>query len=706
MYESHYGLSGPPFQLNPDPNFYFDSKGHSNALAYLKFGVYQGEGFIVVTGEIGAGKTTLVRTLLSGLNSEQVVAAQVVSTQLESGDLLRAIITAFGISPTGPSKAHLIATLEAFLTALAAKGRRALLVVDEAQNLSLEAIEELRMLSNFQLGKHALLQSFLVGQPELRRLLESSAMEQFRQRVIASCHLGPLDALETRAYIEHRLHRVGWTGRPAIEEGAFEEIHGCTSGIPRRINLLSNRLLLRAYLSNEDVIRVSDVLETSREMRGEVGEPAFVATPVRPIASGEPPGGASSRNASVDADRSPATVVRRLHFPGGRVPEHPVFCVVDSRSGYMKAAALAEAFAQHPQSPPLIAVNPGSLDAVALEQDVKGIMPPPLDVHLGVENDRYPQSAAQVMLQFDELLREFSPRAVLVCGNGVGVLHCALAASGLGIPVARLEGGQREAHSPVGERNSVLIDRLADLIYTTRLTAHYTLYREGVPSQRVHCCGGLVDNVMHRLAPHAQQAISQSPLLVAAPQVLRHAGGILLVTALVPRGSMSGKRLEALVLMMRVLSKQSAVVWAVTAETLATLKGERLDKRLRDADVLLYPDLGYLEGLGLLEQARCLVTGTEGRVSEEAAALGVPVIGLTGEAGVHASANEESGLPLESDLGRLQQTLQEILMRERPPAEEPAYWNGGPAAQLASHFLEWLPRRLASERNAPMPAAS
>jgi len=163
MYESKFGLSGPPFQLNPDPAFYFDSRGHSNALSYLKFGVHQGEGFIVVTGEIGAGKTTLVRTLLEGVNSDEVAAAQVLNTQLESGELLQAILTAFGVASSGGSKAQLLASLEAFLTSVAVEGRRALLVVDEAQNLGREAIEELRMLSNFQLGNHALLQSFLIG---------------------------------------------------------------------------------------------------------------------------------------------------------------------------------------------------------------------------------------------------------------------------------------------------------------------------------------------------------------------------------------------------------------------------------------------------------------------------------------------------------------------------------------------------------------
>lgn len=275
MYESHFGFTGTPFNLTPDPAFYFESRGHGNALSYLKFGVHQGEGFVVVTGEIGAGKTTLVRTMLSELDRERIVAAQIVSTQLEAGDLLRSVAISFGIAPKTLSKPDLIATIEAFLTALVIERKRALLIVDEAQNLNRQAIEELRMLSNFQLGSHALLQSFLVGQPELRVLLTSKPMEQFRQRVIASCHLGPMDRKETQHYVEHRLKKVGWSGRPGFDAAAFDHIHDAAAGIPRRVNLLCNRLLLSAFLTSATRIDAPVVESMAREMRAEVEAPGF-----------------------------------------------------------------------------------------------------------------------------------------------------------------------------------------------------------------------------------------------------------------------------------------------------------------------------------------------------------------------------------------------------------------------------------------------
>jgi len=273
MFEPFYGLSGSPFQLSPDPSFFYGSRGHKRAYAYLQYGLYQGEGFIVLTGEVGAGKTTLIRSLLQQLESTKVIAAQLVSTQLDADSLLRAVATAFGLVVKDGDKARIIAQLEAFLVSLVPKGSRALLIVDEAQNLAPEAIEELRMLSNFQLQNRALLQSFLVGQPELRLLMRSSRMQQLRQRVIASYHLGPLDADETRAYIEHRMKHVGWTGDPKFEDEVFDLVHRFTGGIPRRINTLCNRTLLAGFLSERHRIGVKDLEEVISEFNEEFGEP-------------------------------------------------------------------------------------------------------------------------------------------------------------------------------------------------------------------------------------------------------------------------------------------------------------------------------------------------------------------------------------------------------------------------------------------------
>ena len=277
MYESFFGLTGKPFQLNPDPSFFYGSRGHKRAFAYLEYGLYQSEGFIVITGDIGAGKTTIVRSLLEQLDSSKVVAVQLVSTQLQADDMLRAVGTAFGIPVRSVDKAILLASLEAFLCQLAVDKKRALLVVDEAQNLAPGAIEELRMLSNFQLGDQALLQSFLVGQPELRAMMQGAQMQQLRQRVIASYHLGPLDKSETQAYVEHRLKHVGWKEDPRFDPACFELIHTLTGGIPRRINTLCNRLLLATFLAERHVIETGDVQTIAREIGEEMGSEAPLA---------------------------------------------------------------------------------------------------------------------------------------------------------------------------------------------------------------------------------------------------------------------------------------------------------------------------------------------------------------------------------------------------------------------------------------------
>ncbi len=311
MYESYFKLRGKPFQLNPDPAFFFGSRGHRRAMAYLEYGLHQNEGFIVVTGEVGAGKTTLLRSLLEHLDSSKVVAANLVSTQVNENEILRMVAAAFGVPSRGLDKAGLLLALETFFVSLAATGKRALLIVDEAQNLSQQAVEELRMLSNFQLEDHALVQSFLVGQPEFRDIMQSPEMQQLRQRVIASYHLGPMDSEETRAYIEHRLKHVGWNKDPEFKDDAFGVIYGYTGGVPRRINSLCDRLLLAAYLSDRHTIGEANVKEVVAELRQE-----FESGPRR-SANGRIPTSARA----LDAIEPASIDATRLRVPGSLADE-------------------------------------------------------------------------------------------------------------------------------------------------------------------------------------------------------------------------------------------------------------------------------------------------------------------------------------------------------------------------------------------------
>lgn len=265
MVEGHYGFSGSPFQLTPDARFFYGSRAHSRAIAHLTFGLAQAEGFIVVTGEVGAGKTMLVERLWSQLDRNAYTLARVNTTQLSGDELLRLVMAGFGVAP-GPDKAAMLLAFQEVLRQHRLTGRRCLLAVDEAQNLSLAALEELRMLSNLAEDGRASLQTILLGQPQFRRMLASPELDQLRQRVLASYHLGPLDPAETRAYVEHRLATVGWTGIPEIEATAFAAVHRHSDGIPRRINRLCARLLLYGALEQATTLTAAMVDATGHEL--------------------------------------------------------------------------------------------------------------------------------------------------------------------------------------------------------------------------------------------------------------------------------------------------------------------------------------------------------------------------------------------------------------------------------------------------------
>ncbi len=271
MYTEFYEFNGKPFQLTPDPCFYFDSSTHHKAMAYLTYGLSQGEGFIIVTGEIGAGKTTLVERLLNELNTDQYVAAKIVTTHLDADDILRMVAAGFGLDIHSKDKAVLLNEIEVFLRQNHKSGRRALLIIDEVQNLPISALEELRMLSNFQEGDRALLQSFLIGQPEFRdKWAFAPELEQLRQRVIATHHLQSMTDAETREYIHHRMKIVGWNDRPHFTEDSFQEIFKFTNGVPRKLNTLCSRILLFGAIEELDIIDKNTVLNVIEDMEHDI----------------------------------------------------------------------------------------------------------------------------------------------------------------------------------------------------------------------------------------------------------------------------------------------------------------------------------------------------------------------------------------------------------------------------------------------------
>jgi general secretion pathway protein A len=295
MYEQYFDLRGRPFATAPDPDFYFESRGHHRALAYLRHGVREGDSFMVMTGEIGAGKTTLVHKLMRELDTGSIAAALLVSSQLDARELLATALGAFGAPGAAASMDEMQARLRATLAALAAQGRRALLVIDEAQNLQPDAIELLTGFAARQAEGMLALQVLLVGQPELRRRIQSDPAAAQGQPVFLFCHVGMLSEQETRDYIVHRLRHVGWTDSPSFADLVFQRIHQLTAGVPRRINRLCDRLLLACYLRAQKAVSPRMVEQVDAELRGELGEGALAMAAPQAEAVAVPGGAAHPR---------------------------------------------------------------------------------------------------------------------------------------------------------------------------------------------------------------------------------------------------------------------------------------------------------------------------------------------------------------------------------------------------------------------------
>ncbi|MCU7932392.1 MAG: AAA family ATPase [Candidatus Thiodiazotropha sp. (ex Codakia rugifera)] len=266
MFESYYELNANPFRLSADEQFRFAHKNYIKAWSYLRYALDQGEGFVMITGQPGSGKTTLIRDILSELDESKVLAINLVTNQLQAEELLRKVALEYGLHAETYNKATLLTRIEAFVTSQYQAGRRAIIVIDEAQNLTLNGLEELRLLSNLQAGSHPLFQIFLIGQDELRNVILGPAMEQIRQRLIATCQIESMNVQQTEGYIEHRLGIVGWHDDPKLDPAIFPLIHYLTNGIPRKINHVASRLLLYGALEEKHTFSEEDVWIVAEEL--------------------------------------------------------------------------------------------------------------------------------------------------------------------------------------------------------------------------------------------------------------------------------------------------------------------------------------------------------------------------------------------------------------------------------------------------------
>ncbi len=266
MYIEPFHLKELPFRLSPDPQFLFLSKQHARAKAYMESTIWFADGFVVITGEIGAGKTTLIESFLRDV-PQDVVVAQINQTQVSAVDFLQSLLAQFGFSPFKMKKSELLVTLNNFLIEQYAAGRRVLLIVDEAQNLSQRVLEEIRMLSGVETTKEKVLRIILAGQPELNAKLDAPELVQLKQRVRLRFHLSALSSDETTEYVRHRLAVAGGADRQIFTPDTFSEIHRYSGGVPRLINTLCDTAMMAAYSDDRDQVTAADIASAVSELQ-------------------------------------------------------------------------------------------------------------------------------------------------------------------------------------------------------------------------------------------------------------------------------------------------------------------------------------------------------------------------------------------------------------------------------------------------------
>lgn len=657
MYERHFGITGPPFQLSPDPFFYFDSPQHRAALTAIRQVFSRELPFVVLSGEIGTGKTMVLRACLAEVEAAGAVVAQVVNTQLDADELMRAVATAFGIAAPHGASAVPDAHLRGFLRAL--KGRAALLAIDEAHNLDPQALLRLVGLAEMSVEERAVLRICLAGQPELRAHLADPAVLAVQSRVQQSCHLGPLEPAQTRQYIEHRLQTVGWAGIPSFDAAAFDEIHRFTGGVPRRINVLGNRLMLSQFLSGSARIDARTVLETAQALHAEIGVAAVVPEP-------------------------PRTVLAPL--PIAPIARGALVLVASGRSDHIKAVPLLQAMGRRRELPPpvLVSVSDGSpwrldhelhafvglaLQPVALFDDVR----PPLQ---------------HVEARFGRLVEQCRPRAVIVFDGDPVSQRCASVAHAQHVALVQVGAdpqGSEEFSDPRSARAA--IGRLADLRFDCQCTEQGGGVARAAPSLGV---GNLLIDAVH----FALQMAAQRPRRTGqrlAPRAYgddRRGYGVVALKQLPAAARLPCQ--QDLVAVLREVSRDLPLVWPMRRATMLALHGSGLARALAGDRIACIEELGHAGFIRLLRDASCVLTdGFD--VQEEAAILGVPCLALGARHASHVGAGGcLPGIEVGSSVTRATRAVWELLFNggERMPA--PALWDGQAAMRIAAHLAHWL----------------
>lgn len=676
MYERHFGITGPPFHLSPDPAFYFDASQHRAALSALRSAIASERTITVLSGEIGAGKTTVLRAWLAEVEACAITAAQITNTQLAVDDLLVAIANAFGVSANPARHRTPAETLRWFLAGL--HGKTVVLAIDEAQNLDRAALHCLVELTRAAKDAGTRLRIVLAGQPELRAHVADTALPALQAQIQRACHLEPLDASQTRQYIEHRLQHVGWTGTPSFAPGAFDEIHRITGGIPRRINLLANRLLLVQYLNDTAHVDAATVSDVAQALDAEIG--SGTVTPVTPR-------------------RDPQ------HHAAGVTPG-ALLLLASGRSDYIKAMALMHAMGKRQDLPPARVVAVSDSAPWDLNHDI-ALRCGASERLLSLCDDQPDIDTIEARLA--QLIERQRPSAVLVFDGGALAYRCALVARRDGTPLVHVGADAQsvdEQADPACARSAMA--QLADLRFgcqpsegpareTHRQQAH------GVGSLSIDALR-LAHRVAHREPPHALRPIANGAQLDA-----RRGYGVVALRG--PAADARAPCRAELLPFLRAVSRDLPLVWPMQHTAMRLARSCGLARTFEGDRIARIEELGYLNFVRLVGDATCVLTDSLD-VMEEAAALRVPCLSLDLDHGRHVGAGHWlPALEVGHDAKKATRVIWQILFSAPRYAPLPAQWDGRAGTRIAAHLSAWLRQRAAQTAAAAgmhhtLPAAS
>lgn len=625
MYERHFGITAPPFQLSPNPFFYFDSEQHHAALVALRQAFALERPFIVLSGEIGAGKTTLLRAWLAEAEDSGIVATLVTSTQLDADELLRAVATGFGIPGSGADPATLEQGLRGFFGGL--RERAALLVVDEAQHLDRDALRRLVGLADMAVEEGAVLRVCLAGQPPLRARVADPSLPELAARLQCACHLGPLPAPQTRQYVEHRLRKVGWSGVPSFDAAAFDEIHRFTGGVPRRINVLGNRLMLSQFLGRTVRIDAAAVAATAHALHAEIGDGAVVA---------EAP----------------------LPAPTLPVAEGALLVVANGRSDHIKAGPLLKALAARDDLPPAMLVS--------AEGDTQG----DLDA------------------SFRGLLQRRRPAAVIVFDGDSASLRCARIAHALDVPLVHVGADRQSLDEALdGDSPRGAIAHLADLRFDCQpASAREVLSR---PGDALPVGSLLVDALQSTLQSSAQPDRDDASQAIATQHADGHRGyGVVVLKA--PAADAPAVWRQDLIALLRDVSRDLPLVWPMRHAMLLAGRESGLARTIAAERIACIEALDHAAFIRLLCDATCVLTDCAD-VLEEAAALGVPCLSLGLRHAAHIDAGGWlPGIDVGASVTRAARAVWQVMFNGVEPLPRPPLWDGQAAARIAAHLAQWF----------------